>query len=70
MIPIIKKSDDWHTWISKRDVDRWLKEQYKIYDRRQKNLESGNIGEVKKDWFGEQKGRVETEDFNNGLPKW
>ncbi|OJG84821.1 hypothetical protein RV15_GL002884 [Enterococcus silesiacus] len=69
-IPIIKNSDDWHTWISKKDIDKWVNEQYEFYDRRHENLESGNIGAIKEDWFGKQNGRVDTGDFNTGLPKW
>ncbi|WP_206911693.1 hypothetical protein IGL98_002392 [Enterococcus sp. DIV0840] len=69
-IPIIKNSDDWHTWVSKKDIDKWINEQYEIYDRRHENLESGNFGAIKEDWFGKQNGRVDTGDFNTGLPKW
>lgn len=69
-MPIIKNSDDWHTWISEKDIDKWINEQYTIYDKRHENLESGDIGAIKEDWFGEQNGRVDTGDFNTGLPKW
>lgn len=69
-IPIIKNADNWHKWVTQEDVDKWLAAQYEFYDRRKENLESGNIEKIKEDWFGEQKGRVGVEDFNNGLPKW
>ncbi len=35
-----------------------------------KNLNEGNISEIKEDWLGKQDGRVNIEDFNNGLPRW
>lgn len=69
-IPAIENIDDWHKWVSKEDIDNWINEQYEIYDKRHDNLESGDIGAIKEDWFGEQKDRVEINDFNTGLPKW
>lgn len=55
---------------TKEDIDRWIEKQYEIYDRRHENLESGDVGAIKEDWFGKQNGRVDTGDFNTGLPRW
>ncbi|EAF5857749.1 hypothetical protein HCB33_06575 [Listeria sp. FSL L7-0233] len=73
-IPFIKNGliwiDEKHTFISETEKKEWLEKQYEIYDERKKHLDEGNIGEIKEDWFGQQKGRVDVGDFNNGLPKW
>lgn len=55
---------------TKEDIDNWINEQYEIYDKRHNNLESGDVGAIKEDWFGKQNGRVDTGDFNTGLPRW
>ncbi|EAD1188010.1 hypothetical protein Q887_07680 [Listeria monocytogenes] len=52
------------------DAEKWLAEQYEIYDQRENNLNEGNVGKIKEDWFGKQSGRVNLTDFNNGLPRW
>ncbi|HHQ0464584.1 TPA: T7SS effector LXG polymorphic toxin [Listeria innocua] len=73
-IPFIKNGliwiDEKHTFISETEKKEWLEKQYEIYDERKKHLAEGNIGEIKEDWLGQQKGRVDVGDFNNGLPKW
>ncbi|MBC1393125.1 hypothetical protein HB822_06635 [Listeria innocua] len=73
-IPFIKNGliwiDEKHTFISETEKKKWLEKQYEIYDERKKHLAEGNIGEIKEDWLGQQKGRVDVGDFNNGLPKW
>ncbi|MDR1567515.1 MAG: hypothetical protein LBS33_02360 [Streptococcaceae bacterium] len=70
-IPKIWGDNDGFGWEkSEEGKKKWLEEQYRAYDERQKNLEEGNVEEVKKDWFGEQTGRVDVNDFNNGLPRW
>jgi len=55
---------------TQEDADKWLEEQYAFYESRKKNLNEGNISEIKEDWLGKQDGRVNIEDFNNGLPRW
>ncbi|ECJ9371722.1 hypothetical protein FQO69_07000 [Listeria innocua] len=62
--------DEKHTFISETEKKEWLEKQYEIYDERKKHLAEGNIGKIKEDWLGQQKGRVDVGDFNNGLPKW
>ncbi|EOB2965919.1 TPA: hypothetical protein P0V47_000834 [Listeria innocua] len=52
------------------DAEKWLAEQYELYDQREKNLNEGNVGKIKEDWFGKQSGRVNVTDFNKGLPRW
>ncbi|MBF2442412.1 hypothetical protein IBB66_00740 [Listeria innocua] len=73
-IPFIKNGliwiDEKHTFISETEKKEWLEKQYEIYDERKKHLAEGNIGKIKEDWLGQQKGRVDVGDFNNGLPKW
>ncbi|EEJ0013713.1 hypothetical protein AAG976_000145 [Listeria innocua] len=73
-IPFIKNGliwiDEKHTFISETEKKEWLEKQYEIYDERKKHLSEGNIGKIKEDWLGQQKGRVDVGDFNNGLPKW
>ncbi|EDO0828950.1 hypothetical protein FVB53_09765 [Listeria monocytogenes] len=73
-IPFIKNGliwiDEKHTFISETEKKEWLEKQYEIYDERKKHLDEGNISEIKEDWFGQQKGRVDVGDFNSGLPKW
>ena len=54
---------------TQEDADKWLEEQYAFYESRKKNLNEGNISEIKEDWLGKQDGRVNIEDFNNGLPR-
>ncbi|MBC1519500.1 hypothetical protein HB877_11200 [Listeria welshimeri] len=52
------------------DAEKWLTKQYGLYDQREKNLNEGNIGRIKEDWFGKQSGRANINDFNTGLPRW
>lgn len=55
---------------TKEDAEKWIAEQYEIYEERNKNLKEGNVSKIKEDWFGKQEGRVDVKDFNNGLPRW
>ncbi|WP_260443357.1 LXG domain-containing protein [Listeria seeligeri] len=73
-IPFIKDGFNWidekHIFITEIDKKKWIEKQYEIYDERKKHLDEGDVVQIKEDWFGQQKGRVNVGDFNTGLPKW
>lgn len=55
---------------TEEEMDKWVAEQYEIYDERHEHIENGETDKIKEDWFGKQNGRVDVGDFNTGLPKW